>query len=337
MTVNVAPSHPYLRLIAPLAGLAVWLCACDRQAPADYTGEPLLSMHGRVELAVERDDAGSLIPALAFRNDEDGSLHIVDVEVDGDFPAEFVLDVYLPPPPQSFVEISEYLDEPDVAVGFITAVTPDHPELVRFASGGEIGAASGVAGGEITSVSRWCSADESECYEERKTCPMIDSPAEDCEISATGDPALKIDPWQHFAGLSQNYAVLYLSEAAPADSYTAFLLGNAGVLAAGYHLVRLERNPQADDERGCVSEAERLAAERYNDEHGTDWDPELLSGGECNGNLCDEATERAYQLLRLRAQMELDCRGETLVTRVSDPARESIAVKIGPNLTPFGG
>ena len=60
------------------------IAGCDAQAPEDYRGEPLLSITGKVELALEREDRAGLQPALVFVHDEVFS--IMEVEVSGEFP-----------------------------------------------------------------------------------------------------------------------------------------------------------------------------------------------------------------------------------------------------------
>lgn len=339
--------HPSTRLSSRLFTLRPWLalapCACallgcDRQAPADYSGEPLLSMRGRVELALEHPAEASLVPALAFRNHESSELRIVDVEVSGEFPAEFALDVYLPPPPSAFVAISEHVDEPEVALGYIAAVTPDHPATIRFA-GGEQSGGGGATDGEQVSIAEWCTADGDECYRETTTCPSVDSPREECETSGEGDPALKQDPWEHFAGLSENYAVVYLSKAVPADSYTSYLLGGDGPLARGYHLLKLEPDPRADEEGICGGEAEQLAAQRYNDRHDSDHTLDELMNSGCASSDEDCLPERArdeFATLRELAKVELDCPNDVKLTAIAHPEREAISVRIGDDLSPFG-
>jgi len=344
---------------------------CDPQAGPAYRGQSLLSVAGSVEISGQHQD--DLIPALGFMNHGSGELHIVDVEVRGEFPSEFFLDVYVPPPEAVYVRGAEALpDEPQLAVGYIAAVTEDHPDTIRFASGassGSAGAAVGVCDdqgdctvtcpdGGCRSGSEWCTGDGEQCYSEELLCPEPDSPPSDCMLTAMGDPALKLEVWEHFAGLSENYMVIYLVEPAPAGSWTAAVLGSAQGLEAGYHLIKVRRLSAAEEEAGnaCADQADAAAAAEFNAEHDTDYPLEFLQGPyACTAPRCDrdgqncvvdplcsvpeeelEALASDFERLSLLHNLEAGCPLSPVeMTPVEDPASEPVSVRIGANVQPL--
>ena len=232
--------------------------------------------------------------------------------------------------------------------------------MLRF--GTEAGsAASGCAPTavdcETTLVTAWCTHEGEECYVETTVCPRPDAPPSDCTTTSEGDPMLKQDPWEHFAGLSENYAVIYLAEPAPAHGWTALMLGAGDDgLAAGYHLLELAPGDDAREEEAshCRDQAGDLAAERYNDAHDTAFASYNLEADDCglnpmpcndDGSVCgptylpcpEDAVEEWHRL-REQIQAELDCTltGELVITPVADPASEPVSVRIGPDLRPLG-
>src|SRR5687768_1001308 len=95
---------------------AVVLAGCDRQVDSDYQGEPLLRIRGNVTIPLGLE-GGDLVPAIAFnavsskrRDQRCGNdfpydhVQIVDVGVTGDFPSNFTLDVFDPPPDEALWE-----------------------------------------------------------------------------------------------------------------------------------------------------------------------------------------------------------------------------------------
>jgi hypothetical protein len=341
-----------MRAIASLS-LIFALLGCDSQVGVAYRGEPLLSMTGRVELAEERPD-GPLVPALAFLDEERGFVYFLDVEVTGEFPAEFSIDVFDPPPDDAFVPVSKFLDGPLAAVGYITAVVEDHPASVRL--GNHQGGLATCDAEQCRSEESWCTVDLSECYVEVGHCAPDD--LTDCVIEGSGDPALKEDAFEKFAGFSENYRVVYLKEAVPPDSYVARLTGSLEGLAAGYHLFELGPSTEAElaEHEVCWAEAAAAATEEYNGEHDSSFAPEDFQGGGVGcagmapvaacppGEPCEQPEPepiecppspdedalfefgRAFEL----AKLELGCQlAEGHIERVEDPANEPIAVRIG--------
>jgi len=356
MVLQARSSHPLGSALLRIALLSV-LAGCDAQAGVDYVGQPLLHMTGSVELADSRPE-GTLVPALAFENPERGELHFVDVAVSGEFPAQFSVDVFERPPEATLRVASPYFpDEPKVATGYITAVVEDHPASLRL--GVQQDASIDIYPNQRVETESWCTADGAECYTEVSTCPSDSSDSGDCTVERTGDPTLAQDAFEKFAGYSENYVVVYVSEALAADSFGAHYAEEPDGLPVGYHLFEL--SPLSEDEAAeqsdCWEEAATLASERYDAAHDTDYSAEELEnpGATCTtslpclppeaGRTCDPSVppppdppcrelpaEARDEFLGLHehAKVELDCRvGFGKVRRVLDPAHESIAVRIG--------
>jgi len=341
---------------AVLLALSGALSGCDPQAGVGYLGQPLFRMTGSVEIGDDRPD-GQLVPALAFLNRSSSELYFIDVEAEGEFPAEFTLDVFDPPPSGAFTLANPLVpDDPKIAGGYITAVVEDHPDSLRLgvpqAGFGELSPQKSV------STSSWCTPDGSECYKEVETCPQPEGMP--CTVERSGDPALKEDAFEQFAGFSENYRVIYVDEPVPADSYTAHLMQEPDGLDPGYYLFQLSPFSDAEqaDLEACWSDAAGLATERYNDEHDTDYAQQELEnagvgcmtslpcppGGTCDTSMlppdppCREVPAELlpeFERLHERAKLDLDCPLTfEHVKRVQDPAHESIAVRIGQDLGP---
>jgi hypothetical protein len=339
------------------AAPALVLGACDAQHTSDYRGEALLSLRGSVEIADDNHVKGKLVPAIAFVTH--GDVHIVDVDVHGEFPADFTLDVYEPPPDGIVTEEFEYPGEPEVAAGYITAVAVDHPSIVPLVQGvGSSGGPcvsqtstleddAGIADGggrnapEPCPVSKsWCRAgDQDDCYTETANCPNFNTPFDQCEVTAkSGDPALRGEIWDLFAGLSENYVIAYLRGDAAKRSVVAHELGGGKTgLSAGYHLIELSRESDADDEArtACENHARELAIDRYNEAHGTDYGPSDPETDSCYDESlpCDQAVADAIAGRVRKASAELDCpRDDVQLTVIPHPEDEHIAVRIGKSI-----
>ena len=80
-------------------GLALALAACDAQAPADYRGEPLGSVRGGIEAegALEGD------AALLWWTPGGGAIVRTPLQVRGEFPAGFSIDLFEPPPAEALL------------------------------------------------------------------------------------------------------------------------------------------------------------------------------------------------------------------------------------------
>jgi hypothetical protein len=322
------------RIALALAGLSL-TCACDLEASPDYLGESLLSLQGKVTISDDRTE-GALVPALAFENADDGRLDIVDVEVEGEFPNSFSLDVYTPPPNSALMEGPP--GEARFAIGFVTAVSARHEPFIRYANG-----ASG-GGGECDEEACYeeyetCTNDGSECYRETRRC---DLDLENCVvIEMSGDPSIRDDPWKSFAGLSRDYRVLYLSEALSAESEMAKLFAGGEPLAQGYHLLTVREQTAAEDDAGdaCFARAEREVLKEYNEAHGTEYENFDMPGCPDDGTPCDQISskelEALWEALDERVS-ELGCQRHSQVyARVAHPESTFLTIHIAPDVGPL--
>lgn len=351
----------------------VMSAGCDAQAPSDYRGESLLTLLGNVEIP-EANRGEPLVPALVFMG-PNSELHVVDVAVKGQFPADFRIDVY-EPPPRRVIESDEGASgqpesvPPRGAWGFITAVPVGHADMFRLASlttkQGFVpclveGCHTCEEEGRCESESAWCTW-EGECYRETKICPLADSPPEDCTVEHEGDPQLKEPAWSQFAGFSQNYHVLYLEDPAPADSVIAKMVHATGPLAAGYHLiaVRAFTEQEREKEHECSERADDLGVARINERLGTRysydeifftkcWDELCEQGWSCpvsspdaDSELCSlsekelEAFHESADATVDDAALELGCETSFYKsTLVPDASRERISVKLSADSDPI--
>ena len=362
--------HPKSWLRIPGTSLAIALTCvagvgCDAQFSPEYLGDPLLTVSGSVEISNGRTE-GQLIPALAFTNQSDGLVDIVEVGVHGEFPSDFRLDVYERPPEGAFFAAGHQRGEPRIALGYITAVSSDHPDRIRFATSQHVMASAGCLDEGCTKTcesegiecrvltNEWCQSDGTTCYQEVMFCPTLEAWAPDCRIEGTGDPAIKDEPFRHFAGFSSNYVVAYLEARAPAGSWTAALLGSREAVPAGYGLYAYRGfdNGEQQDGAECEERAAGLAARKYNADHGTHYasigiDACLTCGPGCAEvpqlpKFCSGTNEEldAWQAVHDRyteqSKLELGCAaGEFVLTRVSAPEREPVSVRISPDAKPF--
>jgi hypothetical protein len=349
------PAFAQFPLFSPLRALELGamalLCACDPQASTAYVGEPLLTMSGSVELSSHKTE-GTLRPALAFLNQSSGEIRIVDVEAEGEFPAGFTMHVYDPPPDSALDPIASNSADPPAAIAFITAVTASHPDTIEFAVNGETSVSPALCNGQPCSCpaegcprtqTRLCTNGGKACYTETVTCPRSDSPDQDCTTTYAGDASLKESPWKSFAGLSENYMIVYVPAALHAGAATALALGTTEALDKGYNLmsIRPVTHDEELEQENCAQSAATLALARFNQGHGTSYDALQIMGLTCaSGTQCPPAASQAeidaYSKLLGQVMNEQRCLATSFVsTRVDDPAHESISVRIGPGLEPF--
>lgn len=276
--------HASARLLSAAFALLA-LAGCDSQFSPAYTGESLLTITGSVEIAQERRE-DLIIPALAFSTPEQGTVTIREVDVRGEFPSNFRLDVYQPPPRSTYFNATyQKSGEPRMAAGYVTAVSPDHEDTIRtataqttYAYGCEPAECGKPCGGKgcLYQRNEYCVEDDptEPCYVENTYCPTFESPIEECTIEAVGDgdPSLKESPWRDFAGFSQNYVVVFLEKPARAGSVTAAILGSKKAVPPGYGLYSIRELTDAERQvrDACVAEAEVRAAPGFNAEFGTD-------------------------------------------------------------------
>jgi len=335
---NSATFLPMTRVLSRFLAFAasLGLAACDAQAPIDYIGESLLSVQGSVQLDPQTDTR-ALQPALAFWSEELEALHIIDVDVSGEFPNRFQFGVYAPPPDDSFVMWKTGNETGRMAFGFVTAVAADHPEYAPMAS----------SSSSTTCLDTGCDeqrtfcigqGDAKQCYVERLRCPIAgaDADALDCDrISSEGDPSIANQPWSTLAGISENYVVIYFEEPSAAGSPIAHTLGFEGGVAAGYHLLAVRLPTEAEEElaKACDARAKQIAVERYNAAHGTAltvWD---LTTHICTNNVCSAGDPEEFNALRAGAGFELKCPNtDHVFAPLADPASHSISVRLGRDL-----
>jgi hypothetical protein len=122
------------------------LAACgDAQVGPRYRGEPLLKIQGSVTKMDGASLDRSIVPVIAWWQQRpivapsgvipdashDPSRWVLhDVGVQGEFPAEFTLSVYEPPPPGSRFTLAFERDA-WLSYGYIVAVPADHPSETR--------------------------------------------------------------------------------------------------------------------------------------------------------------------------------------------------------------
>lgn len=322
-------SQPQYRLpVFAILTLAVGLAGCDAQATTEYEGNSLFSMSGRIEVALEASD--DLIPAIAFMAPGADEIRFVPAAVSGEFPANFRLDLY-EPPPASVVDGFEYEEhpgEPRYTIGYIAAVTPNHLTTLYYGTSCTGTSENPVCNDEGCTGAMECKTfDASHRGTIHMFCPVgadaasITPPLQQCEItSRSGDPMLGSlwkDPM--FAGAADNYAVAYLAGAAPAGGFVARRLGAPEGLSAGYHLLRTkpwytwpaveltaEQEAAEDAKQKCNDDARMLAVDRYNAAHGTDATVSDIFPKGCSSPGCEQFTPYTRALGGEWARLTLD-------------------------------
>jgi hypothetical protein len=366
-------------------GLLLW-SACGQQAGDEYRGEPLLRMRGHA--VVSALTGGQAIePALCFffadepkAPDYDGSnlpaevraelsymgvldvqayptkriaTHILDVDSRGEFPAQFDVDVYLPPPSSGLSE--PWVEgEPRWAHGKVCAVPAEHPAVTfPLASGGHSNTIDGTFRYAIASLQT------PRFYYEAYDCPPGTLPqfaAAECNKSTLGDPSLAYEfsgayQSESVLGTARDIDVLYLEEAAPAGSYVAWLWGAANGLSAGYHLFPVVPVPTdaPPDNWMCMADAfndaERLNNEvfgpRIREVFGEDFTYNALTARNSDGSSVQDLPDEIYFGAReneRRLQMEY-C--PFAPREELDPSSAMLSIDIsstaGPDLSPHFG
>ncbi|HMI90509.1 MAG TPA: hypothetical protein VK509_04055 [Polyangiales bacterium] len=254
---------------ASACALLLALAGCGQQAGDDYRGEPLLRMRGQATVSA-LTGGQAIVPALCFFNAdnpdppawdpgklpadvragqdlglpggpiplplhvEPSATHVLDVESNGQFPAQFDIDVYQPPP-SAALSLGFGEGEPRWASGRVCAVTDPHPAVTfSVVTGGSV-----VEGQDGHYRKRMILASQTSdrFYVEDYDCPTGETALADCAKTVRGDASLQYGSWSEFVvGASSDLEVVYLAEDAPAGSYTAWGLGAEDGLTAGYHL-----------------------------------------------------------------------------------------------------
>lgn len=332
--------------------LLITASACDNQVDADYQGESMLRIQGSVTIPQEFATT-ELVPVIVFvavsdwqraNSERYGSDHqrILDVGVTGEFPANFTLDVFDPPPAQAILE--DFPGEPAYAMGFVSAVSPNHPDAITRAGGGFVNA-EGVLPLELRTclftgacdascvyspgacpptcyqdvASSWPPSDPAICHLQVFECQYPEANVDNCVfISASGNPSVEI------AGYSRNVRILYYPEPVPADSLVSFMHGYRGApISAGYHLQKLNPSPVPPPDPACNGPVPwEMAVDSYNAAHGTNLTLEDFSGPAL-------LTPEYRELLRLQfiARRDLGCPEEN--TLIEGSHSSGITIDLG--------
>lgn len=328
---------------ALLVSALVLLSGCAAQATTDYQGDPLFSMKGRVEVPLTVTTDQPLVPAIAFTKSYAVEIRIVQAEVSGEFPANFQVDLYAPPPAAVIggYESESIPGEPRYTIGYISAVTADHLSTLYYAQT--------LLGGEETCDDEGCviTREAKSAFTDRKGtvsifCPhgVSDFPlsgsAPRCTLRArTGDPmfvSFVDDPM--FAGAADNYVVVYLEGPAKPGGYLSLIFGAPEGLAAGYHLLRaLPWDVAGEDARQqCRDQAQIDATAKYNAAHGTEFGPDGVYS-ECSGATCElDPDVRGLRGEWHRLMAERDCPfGRRYMLEPSSDATVSLRIQPGLN------
>jgi hypothetical protein len=286
-----------LRWHCAVVGLAALSgCAGDQHEP-----EPLLSFHATV-IASAWPLSPALVPALTFTpfvTNWGHSEFIVSGEHDGSLLSKFSLRIYEDPPAAALSVMTK--GEPAMAIGGITAVSPDHPSRLDWTS-------------DEAGHTQVC-ADDGECG-----VPSNDA----CGSAAAPSCLGTVVPGKNWGnhGVAGSYVALYLSEPAPAGSVYSQFFAQGRALAAGYNLLRYVRvfdSLDADARSAyydCQDRATKSALDEFNADHGTNYtDHSMISDG---------GRERDVQLLA-------DWDGAMIASTVSEgcvlPGAQQIAPK----------
>jgi hypothetical protein len=343
-----------------LACVALIASACGDQASTEYRGEPLLEFTGSVEL-LEGSDGEPVVPTLAFEG-PGGKWSIMEVDVEGVFPAGFTLRVFEPPPEEALFDFGTFTgaDEPVVAFAYITASPLEHEtgfQNVNSSSRSsdcpfdEVCRRVRIEQCELTAerAESYDGFDETYCWAEIRECDFeidwdADQSFESCPVVETfGNPEVGMRPAAYFRGYSQAHRVYYLATDAPENSLIARLLGSPSGVASGYHIVesRPRTAVEVEEAQRCNEAAGDLGLERYVANH-PELNCEYVPGDEHGASLIlceDDATSRELRPASetFRAQVELGCPapGDTTM-HIVDTATTKLELEVGPDLPDFG-
>lgn len=191
-----------------------------------------------------------------------------------------------------------------------------------------------------------CRVELYECSNAQGCAIHFDNDFVNCTLTGShGDPELRVDVFDRFAGMSENYVVLYLEDEAPAGSWVAHQFSDDGAIPAGYSLIELSVIDDIAESQGrdllrdqCEDLAADTAIQRVVEAHGGSISRDQIT--ECEWLRYEEnppAYCAEYTQQELRAQAERDCPfDEFVMRRVHNPANTPINVRIGQNLG-FGG
>jgi hypothetical protein len=322
------------------------VAACDSRADDDYRGEALLHLEGRVVIA-DPNAPDDLVPALLFPGPN--GQEVLDVTARGDFPNNFSLEVFAPPPESALFTIEDEAFVPagtKLGLAYITAISREHPKkfvlagLVETASAEDLPACAD-AEPACQRIERWC-ADES-----REDCRIVGITCDgDCPPAySSGNPAIQINDdsaADMYAGLSEHHLILWTDKGLPKDTVFAQLLGLKEDVAPGYALIEVDTSkddPELDQAcagEDCVELFTDAAVERYNEIHGTDYqnteDPRLEALPEDEYDRVDDAL--AVYALEIALEQGYDI-SELQGTRVIHDETTKLRIRIAPGIEPW--
>jgi len=118
-------------------GLALLLAgplACSAQAEPDYRGEPLAVVRGAIVTGEHAAPSDVEAAVVWISEPEQDGWPVARVHVSGEFPAQFTVEVFDPPPEPA--ELSETLGTGDVrnpiAIGMLAAIAPNSGARVSY-------------------------------------------------------------------------------------------------------------------------------------------------------------------------------------------------------------
>jgi hypothetical protein len=233
--------------------------------------------------------------------------HIMDVEVEGTFPAEFNVNVYTPPPSEAIKPL--FPGEPPSAWGFVCAVQMDHAAVAEAVTGTQLWSCN-INDGPCRLTNIVMTDSGSRYYAERYMCPSLDTNDEQCEVNRSGEVTLLTDTggFENVVALVFDPELVYLAAPAPPGSYTAFTLGAPDGLPAGYHLRKRWQgygDAEQDLQYGMKQiEAQQKALAETNAAHGTSYNSLPDYSDDSGFHLAPADVIETYERTRARIEME---------------------------------
>jgi hypothetical protein len=125
------------RLISGTLLAVLALGGCDAQESADYRGDALWSMKG----SLVGDNGVASDTQVALMWEGEGVQVLQRTEVEGNFPAEFTLHAYEPPPAKGLFSLAEWGADVHIGFGNIVAANPSapfYPQLLGYDTSDEV-------------------------------------------------------------------------------------------------------------------------------------------------------------------------------------------------------
>lgn len=245
-----------MRICTILLAVAVAACASSNEHHESVTP---LSLHAKV-VASDVSLPSQLKPALAFTpwtTLRGHTEYFVGGKTTGAWDG-FSLVVTEPPPAAAIVTLTH--GEPDIALGAVTALAPQHPDHLDWYRQGE--------------VDHVC-ADSGDCF------PLTDEPCEPLSLPECLGTLVRRKNWGKH-GIAERLIVVYLTESVAAGSTYALFFNRGEALPKGYSLVghypMEEALTQAEQLRHfqCYLRAIDGALAQFNVRYGTQYANETL-------------------------------------------------------------